>query len=443
MALACDRLKINSEHCSVNYSPGRVKSQPQAFVLHSIPTYTTDSYLAFTKQKYGFGRTYNNGGPKSVHFLIGDDGSVYKLVELHDRAWGISELKDPSWPYLSQDWVDFEDLFIHIGFIGPKPTTTQVNAAAELICCISVNEASINIPVNEFGIIVARDLNIDLEALYSIPDSIIPKAQVCIQNKGKDPFRIDDIGTYGSRISDLEAWRDATENRLIDLEVCCCENRQAISDLQDALEELQSTVQEINIDDLLQRLTTLEDGNYAIWKAIRIIQNCLDCANICTPETPASIHYRLDIANSVKLTPGVIQHLNLPIKVRDVDPPIVTTGPLWYGELTEEAQTLCTTFKIKASARLNSSEWCAGRKLELYAIVNSEPILINTYTAEGGSQSAYVYGETIFTVPPDSVVYLGLKTDEDTFPLEVIMASIQIECLDGLLSPNCTECDTV
>lgn len=446
MALSCDRLKLNTDHCTVNYSPSRQNCQPAAFVLHAISDFTTESYISFTKEKFLRGKDYQTDFPKSVHYLIGSDGVSYQLVELHDRAWGVSELNNPSWPLLNQcSWSDHEDLFIHIGIIGTEKTITQrqLDAAAEIMCCVIVNEPSINIACNEFGVIVARDLNSELISLYSVPDSVLPKTQVCVQQGGTDPFFVDDLGTYGSRISNLESWRNIASDKLIDLEVCCCQNRDAIAELEESIADLQQKVAGINVDDLVQRMTALEEGNFAIQRRLTIIENCLDCANICTPETPASIRYRLDLSSPAKLVPGVLQHLNLPIKINDVNPPIVTIGPLWFAELTEEAQTLCTTFKVKGSARLSSAEWCAGRILELYAVINSENILLNTYTAEAGNQSAAVYGETIFTVPPDSTVYLALKTDEDTSPLEVIAASIEIYCLDGLLSPNCVECDTV
>lgn len=442
MALSCDRLDVNKEHCAVSYSPSRQECQPQAFVLHAIPNFTTESYLAFVKEKFLQGKHYDTDYPKSVHYLISDHPIVFQLVELHDRAWGIAQLHDPSYPLLNQcSWSDHEDLFIHIGFIGQTPTQAQLDLAAEIMCCIVVSEPAINIPINETGIIVARDLDSRLDCLWGVPDSVIAKTQVCVQNNGKDPFRLDDIGTYGLRITELETWQGETEIRLIDLEVCCCENRNAIAALEIALAELQETVADINVEDLEQRISDLEAGNLEVWKAVRVIQNCLDCAGVCSPETPASINYRLDLSSPAKLVPGVLQHLNLPLRINDTNPPIVTTGPLWHAELLAEAQTLCTTFKVKGSARLATAEWCVGRTLELYAVINSENILINDYTAEAGNQAAAVYGETIFNVPPDSLVYLALKTDEDTVPLEIVAASIQIECLDGLLSPNCLECN--
>lgn len=438
---SCNADVINKNHCSVNYSPSRVRCPAAAFVLHQIPQFTAAEYLNFSKTKYGMGRTYYTEYPKSVHFLIDEAGTVYQLVETTDRAWGVTTLQDPSWRGLNTcSWTDFEDLFIHIGLIGVAPTRQQTDMAAYVICCYIVNNAG----SQSMETIVARDLDTRLDKLWSVPETIVAKSQVCIQNNGVDPYDNTSTVAYNSRLDELEAWRvETVDPKLLELVECCCDLRDRVDSLEEAVEAIQATVDNINIDDLLQRLTDLEAGNLNIWKAIRVIQNCLDCAHICVPETPVSIKYRLDLSDAAKLVPGAMQHLNLPIKINDTDPPIVTTGPLWYAELTAEAQTLCTTFKIKASVRLAAADWCAGRILELYAVINSENILLNKYTAEAGSQSAAVYGETIFAVPPDTTIYLAVKTDEDTSPLEIVAAQIEIICLDGLLSPNCTECDTV
>lgn len=441
MALSCDNLNINKDHCAVNYSPSRQECQAQAFVLHAI-NFTTEGYLAFVKEIFLLGKSFNTDYPKSVHYLISDNAVVYQLVELHDRAWGISELNDPSYSLLNQcSWSDHEDLFIHIGFIGQTQTQSQLDLASEIMCCVTVSEPSINIPSNEHGVIVARDIDSRQELLWDVPDSIIPKMQVCIQNEGQDPFYLDNIGTYGPRIDELESWReDIVDPSLIQLDECCTVNTAAIAQLQSQVDALETRVDDINVESLEQRLDALEEGNFAILKDIRLIKNCLNCANICAPETPVSIRYRLDLSTPAKLVPGVIQTINLPIKVNDVNPEVVTVGPLWHASLVDEEQTLCSTFKVKGSARLSSADWCAGSSLELYFIINSENILADTYIAEAGSQAAYVYGETIFTVPPDSIVRMGLKTDEDQSPLEVIQASIEIECLDGVITPACTDC---
>ena len=439
--MTCSDLSINERLCNANYTPSRDLCGVQAFVLHGIPGYTLQEYLSFVREPFTRGRYYYTSFPKSVHFVIDQDGSVYQLIYIHNRAWGITVLHNPSWSLLNYcNWEDFEDLFIHIGFIGGDLTESQIDAAYRLICCQIVDNR-LNIDVNT-GVIVARDLDTRLECLWRVPDNLIPRAYVCIQQEGIDPLNLTDIGQYGSQIGDLQDAQEATSTQVDGLITSTSDLQTQVDAIQSSLDALQLTVEGLNFDSLMQRITDLEAGNFNILKAITIIQNCLDCAGICEEVTPISIKYRLDAADTVKLVPGTIQHLNLPVKVLDVDPPIVTTGPLWYAELKADAQVSCTTFKVKASARLSTADWCPGRTLELYAVINFENILLNAYTATAGSQSAAVYGETIFTIPPDAdaVVYLGLRTDDDTTPLEVVMASIEIECLDGVLTPNCSDC---
>ena len=61
---------------SPNFEPRR----PNLIVLHATEQHSVTESLDTL-------RTRNSGGPVSSHYLIGDDGHVYQLVDDLDRAW--------------------------------------------------------------------------------------------------------------------------------------------------------------------------------------------------------------------------------------------------------------------------------------------------------------------------------------------------------------------
>lgn len=448
MSFSCNDLSINEQVCSVIYTPGRGSgcfSKPVAFVFHNIDT-DLESYLNQQKSPYLLGEDYYTQTPKSVHYVISTTGTIYHIVENDDTAWGLSAIDDPSWPLFNSFScsISLNEPFLHIGFIvgaSAVPNQVQQDQAALLICCLALQ---LGMGVTENWVLVARDLDANLNSkpnvLWSVPGNIIPSATVCLANKGTDPYSLDQIYTYGSRLADLEAWRvNTVDPALLELYECCNTNAEGIAALQEQVAALEATVQEINIDALLLQISDLQAGNLALGQRLTIIESCLLQQEICDPPALEFIRYRLDYSSEVKLVPSSLQWLNLPIKVQDVNPPIVQTGPLWSARFTSCQE--CGTYKVTGTIRLAGSDFCVDKILRLYAVINSEEILLGEYIATDGAQSAYVTGSTIFTVPPDPTdVHLAVYTDDDTVPHVISLADITIECLDGLIVPDCA-CD--
>jgi len=156
-------IPINAR-CSDNMTPGRETFPgPAAIVLIALG-HSIDQYHALTTAPVQ--RWYPTAWPKSVHYVIDQNGAAYQYVEDQNTAWGIDALHNPTWPGI-QAATDPASQFLFVGLEGNGILSNAATTAlARLLCCLSV-EHSMALSANT--VIVARDINDEIDTLCGVP----------------------------------------------------------------------------------------------------------------------------------------------------------------------------------------------------------------------------------------------------------------------------------
>ena len=103
-------------------SPNFEARRPNLIVLHATEQRSVEESLDTL-------RTANSGGPVSAHYLVGDDGHVYQLVDDLDRAWHAG---GGHWGTISD--VNNASIGIEIDNDGSEPfTDAQIDAVIRLL----------------------------------------------------------------------------------------------------------------------------------------------------------------------------------------------------------------------------------------------------------------------------------------------------------------------
>lgn len=113
-----------------NQSLGRGKFKPEAFVIH-----TTEGNFNGSLEW-----CLDRRSEASYHFIVREDGLIYKLVEPENTAWHAGAIKDPSWREIKKE-VNPNLYTIGISFAGfavKGPTLAQILSIRELITSLSV-----------------------------------------------------------------------------------------------------------------------------------------------------------------------------------------------------------------------------------------------------------------------------------------------------------------
>lgn len=388
-----------NERCSNLWTAGRETfSKPAAIVLIALENSVEQYHLLTTSP---IARWYPTGYPKSVHYVVSGDGVVYQYVEDQNTAWGIDALHNPTWPGI-QAATDPASQFL---FVGIEGTGTLDNAGttalARLLCCLSVEH---NLALDEETVIVARDLNDELDTIWSVPAGLIALAQSeCLNG-----LTVNDLVQC---CEDNTAAIAALDVRVTALEVEVC----AITDedgpivaLQEAVAGLQEGLTELQL-----RVLALEAGQGGwgqqfaqLAQVIAQHQICIDL--MCPPDTElANIEY---YGTQLPFTALVPNWLNPTIKVSDTVPPSVMTGPLWAATLSTPALYL-----VEARVRFAIGEWCVAKQAWLDLVVNDGAIRLDTVTvAAGGIQTVELIGSTTISVPPTAILHLSAQSNDNT-----------------------------
>lgn len=103
-------------------SPNFEARRPNLIVLHATEQRSVEESLDTL-------RTANSGGPVSAHYLVGDDGHIYQLVDDLDRAWHAG---GGHWGTISD--VNNASIGIEIDNDGEEPfTEPQIAAVIRLL----------------------------------------------------------------------------------------------------------------------------------------------------------------------------------------------------------------------------------------------------------------------------------------------------------------------
>ena len=103
-------------------SPNFEARRPILIVLHATEQQSVEESLDTL-------RTANSGGPVSAHYLVGDDGHIYQLVDDLDRAWHAG---GGHWGTISD--VNNASIGIEIDNDGSEPfTDAQIDAVIRLL----------------------------------------------------------------------------------------------------------------------------------------------------------------------------------------------------------------------------------------------------------------------------------------------------------------------
>jgi hypothetical protein len=163
-------IPINAR-CSDNMTPGRETFPgPAAIVLIALG-HSIDQYHALTTAPIM--RWYPTAHPKSVHYAVDAAGNVYQYVEDQNTAWGIDALHNPTWPGI-QAATDPASQFLFVGLEGSGALgNAATTALARLLCCLSVEHS---MALSSNTVIVARDINDEIDTLWSVPPGLIALA---------------------------------------------------------------------------------------------------------------------------------------------------------------------------------------------------------------------------------------------------------------------------
>lgn len=344
--------------------------------------------------------------PKGVHFIV-TESSIQQLAEISSSTLGFDYFFNPTWPNLI-DLVPLTDVngpFIHIAIDTEQLTSTLIN----LLCCLSI-ELGYPVPI-----IAASDLQGDRPPL-TIGTSLIAQVDACIENGG--------VPTPPT-VADLEARVDA-------LEECCLDNTSRIIVLEGQVSTLNTKV-----SNLETRMTGAEASIAYILEQIAILptlitqiqtltQQVADILSRCCPKQPdsACFHYQLTPGNEMLITPNQPVWLNLPTKIEDREVTcgngnIVLPGPLWMANLCKKddcGSVICDgSWNLEAQVRFRLSQWCAGRKVQLFLVAcGVKYLLAEKVIATNAAQVVTLSGTFLLPAEPCcSDVHLLVSTNDD------------------------------
>lgn len=421
MPSCLENLTILNRCNQSHFRPGR-SGQPVAIVYQSVgfTLQVYDSLLATPLPV-----NYQTAYPRSVHFLIDEVGVIVQYVETNNRAYGLYQYFEPTWPGLTVNMTDPNDPFLFIGFTGSGSLTDdQLSSAVSLSCCLALQ---FNISVNTNQLIVGRDLDSRRSLLPSLPVNLTGLTSGCVTNGG---------------VANLPNIVDLT-GRVETLEACCATNSTAILGLNTRL-----TAEEIKTAQLLIRVTSLEAWRTIAQPAINGLVGTIGslttgiqalqalvakqqiCIDLVCPDLngEAVIHYTLLLESQAQVTPpNVPMWLNPPTRVSDENPAAVITGPLWTAVLDNNC-----IWRIAVVLRFRFEEWCAGKRAQLFIVACGNQTLIGEklVTANGRQLVQIEVTNFLLTVPPtcNDVHFLVLHDDIITPTKTVDYLDVTMRC---------------
>lgn len=397
----CDRLTISTK-CSDFFKSGRQGVPiPVSFMLHALPM-GSEAYFGLQQGNVPPGSF--TSFPKSVNFVVTEDGNIVQTVPLTDTPIALDKMSNPTWPLLGMySALDFNAMFIHIGIAGGVPTAFQQQVVSSLVCCLSVDYG---IPVDLQHVIPAIQLDDTRDVLEFTPPNIVPLAQACRANGGvsNPPNMVDCCNRIGE-LENIVAGLQLQINTLLPL-------LSQFSQLASLVQLLQSQLNAliIKVDSSIADLPSIKEQLVTLISMVNAQQSCVNklcgCADHVTP-----IHYQITSPSNYQvITPNVNVRVNAKEKVSDELPPNVLVGPLWTATLKTER-----SWTVEILARLEISDWCQGKSFWVDITINGVTSRIGIWTAShSGQDIAQVSGSVVLSVPPNQVISFSVGTDDVT-----------------------------
>ena len=389
--LTCPSVVARPQTCnSARIKAGRDGEQIVAIVLHPIqgPMDSFEASMGTPLPNFSVGHT----NPLSTHFIVTDLTAI-QIAELSSTTYGLDYFKNPTWPLINTLYPidDVNAPFIHIAF---KPEASKI-ALINVICCI-IQELGVAIPV-----LASSDLQSDRPS-YIMDPTLATQIADCVAS--------------GGNIQPPPSWIDLWK-RIQDLEVCCFSNTAQINILRIkvAKHETEITLIKIQIKALQDALADIQGQVSqipAILAAIILLQQQIaDILERCCPVPPDSkcFNYQIIAGQEMVITPNQPVHLNLPTKVIDAEPPIVTTGPLWRAKL----EGTCT-WALDGIVRFRLNEWCSGTKVRLFVVACGVRNEVAIQTITSTSLQLIQLAFSGFLQPACDNVYLEVETNDKT-----------------------------
>ena len=389
--LTCPSLVSRPQACNyARIKAGRDGEQIVAIVLHPIQGSMESFEASMGTPLPHFNVGHQN--PLSTHFIVTDLTAI-QLAEISSTTFGLDYFKNPTWPSINILYPidDINAPFIHIAF---KPDASKI-ALINVICCI-IQELGVSIPV-----LSSSDLQSD-RPVYVLDPTLATQIADCVAS--------------GGNIQPPPSWIDLWK-RIQNLEVCCFSNTAQINILRGkvAKHEAEIALIKIQISALQNSVNLLLDQVLqipAILAAIIALQQQIaDILERCCPEIidQACFNYQIIAGQEMVITPNQPVHLNLPTKVIDSEPPIVTTGPLWRANL----KGTCT-WVLDGIVRFKLNEWCAGSKARLFVVACGVRTEVTQQTIASTSLQLIQLSFSGFLQPACENVYLEVETNDKT-----------------------------
>lgn len=423
----CGLTIYNQQSCMFN--PGRDIAAPVAIVLWAIQE-NTHTYLS-SQSNNSIHQEVFTKYPKSVHYFVGENCSIYNLVGPEDQAWGFAEFYRPSWGGIKTYLPETpNDLFIHVGYAaGPDCQTTskaQLSALADIFCCLM---SSYNMPLYVNGIpniLLPIQLDIRLSEQTQLPPSLIDALGICLES-GEINSAYSSTNTSSSTLSSLEEWMKTANETLTYLCQCCSDLTKKVAALQSAVADLEANEASAaaQLTELAETVAALEDEVQANSLKLAEHQECIDL--ICKPQSVPCIQYQLHPQDAITVTPGAERRIYFPTKIYDTNPPTM------FGTVLQSLNLTNCTYQIKVTVRFAAAEWCKDRFAELYFNTCSGKVLLQQYVIpDDGVRTVELSGTTTVIAPPSCTEnFVSVLTNDVTTPNKVIeFGDIEVCCVD-------------
>lgn len=418
-------LAINNDICSATpYStPGRDSvTSPAAIVIHQLDM-PMDEY--YSHLMGALPANYPTSYPKSVHYVVADNGSIIGVVPPQDTAFGIDEYHNPTWPMVGSLPVtaNVNNPYIHVA-MEYAPNSNSLTSLVQLVCCLA---GMYNLAVSDMTIIVARDLDDRRDELMSVPTNVVAMATTCQQMGGTGGGGLPNIVECCNQVSSLTAAVQALQATVSDLQLLAASSTGAITLQATQLAAL--IAWQSSVTSQLATLTTTVGGFagqlLSLHQVIGQLQRCAD--RMCPPDTCyAEIMYSLGAGQEQQFIPNAYMTINFPTYVTDTRPPSVLPGPLWSANLDDPCM-----YRVTATVHLASSLWCPNRTIGLYLVACGQRYPLQEIATGAGVSDVLLTGTYILTVPPAcNDVHVEVWTDDISEPARVAdYGTIRIEPL--------------
>lgn len=410
--------------CSTNqmstprFTLGRGGCQIQAIVLRDLGM-SAEQYLNWVCTRIA--EDYHTKAPKSVHYIVGNTGGDYALVDDTNTAWAIDHF-DPSYPNWQINCGNAQ--FIYVGVEGGNNiTAVQYDSLVNLLCCLSIKH---NLPVDNLHIIVENDIDSFSTGILELPQLLLADVAVCRANNGLPP--IPNINDLADRIDALEECCSTLRASFLSLQAYTNGLPDRINALEGRMNEAENKLGDHanRIGALEGQITALQDQILSLTNILQDHQACID--KVCpVPDKCKPITYTLDPSNSMLLTPNVPVWVNFPNKIEDTPAKdSVIPGPLWAAKL--ECQC---NYAITVTIGLEPSEYCDGKSVWLDVVAGGVTYRVETVIPGVGNSTVSMSGTIPLSVPPVvNDVHVMVGTNDVTTPFKTIRyGNINIRCV--------------